>query len=76
MLWFFDKGITMEERSDKVLLGKLLQESSYSKEKKKEILIDNLICIDILGNEFVKEVKYSDKMRQADRMQILYYLYY
>lgn len=61
---------------DKVLLGKLLQEISYPKEKKKGILIDNLICIDILGDEFVREVKYSDKMKQADRMQILYYLYY
>lgn len=75
-LWLFDRGIQMESTSDKVLLGKLLGEYSYPSEEKKEVLIDNLINIDILGDEAVREVKYSNKMPEADRIQILYYLYY
>ena len=66
----------MEDKSEKVLLGALLHEISYKKDKPKEVLIDNLISIDILDSFNIKEVKYSDKMEKADRMQILYYLYY
>lgn len=75
-LWLFDRGIQMESGSDKVLLGKLLGEYSYPSEGRKEVLIDNLINIDILGEDAVREVKYSNKMPDADRIQILYYLYY
>ena len=66
----------MEKNSEKVLLGALLHEISYKKDKPKEILIDNLISIDILDSFNIREVKYSNKMKKADRMQILYYLYY
>jgi CRISPR-associated exonuclease Cas4 len=66
----------MESRSDKVLIGKLLGESSYPREDKKEVLIDNLINIDIVGDDEIREVKYSNRMYDADRIQLLYYLYY
>lgn len=75
-LWLFSKGITMENNSDKVLLGKLLHESSYKKERTKEMLLDNLIKIDILDDEKIREVKSSSKMKDADIMQVVYYLYY
>ncbi len=75
-LWLFDRGITMESRSDKVLMGKLLGESSYPREEKRELLIDNLINIDIAGDEEIREVKYSNRLAHADRIQLLYYLYY
>ena len=75
-LWLFDRKITMEDKSEKVLLGAILHEISYKKDKPKELLIDNLISIDILDSFNIREVKYSDKMEKADRMQILYYLYY
>ncbi len=75
-LWLFDRGISMESGSDKVLMGKLLGEYSYPREEKKEILIDNLINIDIVGDKEIREVKYSNKLKHADRIQILYYLYY
>lgn len=32
-LWLFSKNITFENKSDKVLLGRLLHEYSYPKEK-------------------------------------------
>lgn len=75
-LWLFDRGISMESTYDKVILGKLLEEQSYPREKKKEILIDNLISIDIIDDEHIREVKYSDKLKEADKMQVLYYLYF
>jgi CRISPR-associated exonuclease Cas4 len=75
-LWLFDRGIQMESRSDKVLMGKLLNESAYPREENKEVLIDNLINIDIVGDDEIREIKYSNRMHHADRIQILYYLYY
>ena len=75
-LWFFDRGIQMESTSDKVLMGKILNEYSYPKEEKKEILIDNLINIDIVDDNEIHEVKYSNRLADADRIQLLYYLYY
>ncbi|MFN4246003.1 MAG: CRISPR-associated protein Cas4 [Brevinematia bacterium] len=75
-LWFFDRRIQMESNSERVLLGKLLGEVSYPREKRKEVLIDNLINIDIVGNNEIIEIKYSNKLEHAHKMQILYYLYY
>jgi len=75
-LWLFDRGIQMESKSDKVLMGKLLGEHSYPGESKKDLLIDNLINIDIVGDDQIREVKYSNRLAHADRIQILYYLYY
>jgi len=75
-LWLFDRGIQMEASSDKVLLGKLLGEHSYPREAKKEMLIDNLINIDIVGDDEIREVKYSNRLAHADRIQLLYYLYF
>lgn len=77
-LWLFDRGITMEDRSDRVLMGKLLGQHSYPSEpeEKREVLIDNLISIDIVDGDTIREVKHSNRMHEADRIQILYYLYY
>lgn len=75
-LWLFDKGISMENDNDRVLQGKIVHENSYNRANKKEILIDNMIRLDILENNYVKEVKISSKMGKSDKMQLLYYLYY
>lgn len=75
-LWLFDKGIAMENNSDRVLQGKVLHENSYTKAKHKEKLIDDMIKVDILEDEKVREVKISSKMKETDKMQVLYYLYY
>ncbi len=75
-LWLFDRGITMEHGFDAVLMGKLVGEDSYRREPKRELLIDNLISIDIMGTDKIGEVKLSNRLKAADRLQILYYLYY
>jgi CRISPR-associated exonuclease Cas4 len=75
-LWLFDRKITMENTSEKVLMGKILHEDSYQNQSNKEVLIDNLISIDIIDNLNIREVKSSNKMEEADKIQIYYYLYY
>lgn len=75
-LWLFDKGISMESENDRVMQGKVVHEESYKKQKSKEVLIDNLIRLDIIDKNYVKEVKISSSMKKADKMQLLYYLYY
>lgn len=74
-LWLFDRKISME-LSDRMILGQIVHQESYKRDKPKEVLIDNLISIDIVDNLNIREVKLSDKMALADKMQILYYLYY
>ncbi len=49
-LWLFSHGIQMEHTSDNVLLGKLIDEHSYPRQKK-EIMIDGVIKIDFLDDE-------------------------
>ncbi|MGL4740815.1 MAG: Dna2/Cas4 domain-containing protein [Sarcina sp.] len=76
-LWLFSNGITMEENSERVTLGKLIHENSYKKKgNNKEKLIDNMIKLDILDKKNISEVKITSKMEESDRYQLLYYLYY
>ena len=75
-LWLFDKGLGMEEKNDRVIQGKVVHENSYEREKNKEIEVDGLIKLDILDDDYIREVKISSKMEESDRMQLLYYLYY
>lgn len=75
--WLYAKGLRMEQFSDRVSLGRLLHEHSYTDMSRKELLIDDLIKIDIIGAEGkVLEVKYSRKYADAGRLQVAYYLYY
>lgn len=73
-LWLFSHGIQMEHTSDNVLLGKLIDEHSYQREKK-GILIDGVVKIDFLDDEAVHEIKKSDRMEEAHIGQTLYYIY-
>ena len=76
-LWLFSRGLQMEQTSDTVLLGKLIDESSYER-KDKAIDIDGTIVIDWLDEKtgIIHEVKKSDSMEDAHRWQVLYYLWY
>ncbi|EOD01824.1 CRISPR-associated protein Cas4 [Caldisalinibacter kiritimatiensis] len=75
-LWLFSKGISMEQNSDRVLYGKLVHKNAYPRLKKREVLIDDILKLDIMDKTYVKEIKVSSKMTEADKMQLLYYLYY
>jgi len=76
-LWYFSKGITMEQESEWVDLGKFLHEKSYFGEEKEvqigSIKIDFIKKGDIIE---VHEIKKGRSMEKAHEMQALYYLYY
>jgi CRISPR-associated exonuclease Cas4 len=74
-LWFFAHNITMEENSEAVKLGKLLDENSYSR-MDKHIMIGDALNIDYLSDErVVHEIKKSRKIEEASVWQVKYYIY-
>ncbi|NJE75582.1 CRISPR-associated protein Cas4 [Thermococcus sp. ES12] len=76
-LWYFAKGITMEQESEWVDLGRFLHERRYANEEKEvqigSIKIDFIRRGDVIE---VHEVKLGKGMEKAHEMQALYYLYY
>lgn len=75
-LWYFINEVNMEQNSELVSMGKILDETSYQREKK-SILIDNQINIDFIQNGAVlHEVKKTKAIEEAGEWQIKYYMYY
>lgn len=75
-LWYFSHDISMEDESENVQIGKILDETSY-KNKDKHIMIDNIINIDFLSEHNVlHEIKKSRKIEEASIWQVKYYIYY
>ena len=66
----------MEQNNDNVLIGKLLDENSYSRDEK-HINIDNVINIDFVREKnILHEIKKSRKIEEASVLQVKYYLWY
>lgn len=66
----------MEQNSELVKIGKIIDEETYKREKK-QILIDNTINIDFIKNGAVlHEVKKTKSVEEAGIWQIKYYMYY
>lgn len=75
-LWFFSNGIQLEKDNEDVILGKLIDENSYSKELK-HILIDNTVNIDFIKDwKILHEVKKQKSIEEAGIWQLKYYLYF
>ncbi|MBS2769942.1 CRISPR-associated protein Cas4 [Anoxybacillus rupiensis] len=74
-LWLFSKGIAMENEHERVMEGKILHERAYPRLEEREILVDGTFKLDVLDGEYIREIKISSKMSEADRFQMLYYLY-
>lgn len=75
-LWCFINNITLEDESENVLLGKLLDENSYGREDK-QILIDETVNIDFIRDwKVLHEVKKSKSIEEASMWQVKYYLYF
>lgn len=74
-LWLFINDVTMEQNSELVGIGKLIDETSYKREKK-HILIDENINIDFLRDwKVIHEVKKSRKIEEASKWQLKYYIW-
>lgn len=75
-LWYFCHGINMENDNENVMLGKLLDETTYRRDEK-HINIDNVINIDFIKeHKELHEVKKSRAIEEAGIWQVKYYLYY
>lgn len=73
-LWLFSHDVTMEHTSELVELGQLIHEASYPRERK-EVRFGRIV-IDFAGaGGVIHEVKKSNRMEEAHRFQLLYYLY-
>lgn len=77
-LWLFSNGIQMEHTSELVHEGRFIHETSYPQraEKYSEIEIEG-IKIDYFDSQrkIIHEVKKSNKVEEAHRWQVKYYLY-
>ncbi len=75
-LWLFAHNITLERDYDAVRQGKEIHENSYRREKREIELPGMKLDFVRKGNALeIHEVKKSKKMTDADRYQLLYYLY-
>ncbi len=75
-LWLFAYDIRMEHTSETVAMGKLIDETTFTR-RKKGINIDDVVNIDFFAFPgYISEVKKSDVMSEADEWQIKYYIYY
>ncbi|MCI1903906.1 MAG: CRISPR-associated protein Cas4 [Enterococcaceae bacterium] len=75
-LWLFAHGLQYEEEHENVQLGKLLDEKSYSNQRK-QIMLDGTINIDFLEDwKILHEVKKSKAIEPAALWQLRYYIYY
>lgn len=76
--WLHANGIRFEHTSDLVYEGKLIHEESYPQrpERYEELEIDG-IKIDFYDarSKVVHEIKKSDKVEEAHRWQVKYYIY-
>ncbi|MBY6273513.1 MAG: CRISPR-associated protein Cas4 [Bacillaceae bacterium] len=74
-LWLYSKQLGFEEGHEKILEGKILHDRSYNYADRKELMVEDSFKVDVLDGEYVREIKLSRKMTEADRYQLLYYLY-
>lgn len=74
-IWLSSRQLNMEKNSELVLLGKLVDETSYKREAH-NILIEEIANIDFLKKNIIYEVKKSDKQLDAAIAQIKFYLYH
>lgn len=73
-VWLSYHNVSMEQESELVQIGKLIDENTY-KNQRHNFMIDNTINIDFLKHNIVHEIKKSDKEKQMAINQIKYYLY-
>jgi len=73
--WLEYHSISSNQDHEYLMLGRLIHEDSYKRERK-EILIDGNVVIDMFKDELVAEVKKTSRNIEAARLQLIYYLYY
>lgn len=73
-LWLYSKDIVMEQENELVAIGNIIDEESYKRDKK-HLYLDDLVCIDIIRDNVICEVKKSSSQKQMAIHQLKYYLH-
>lgn len=75
-LWYFSNELRFEEENQDVILGRLIDENSYSRNHK-HIMIENTINIDFIEDwKILHEVKKEKSIEEAAEWQLKYYIYF
>ncbi|MDR3217235.1 MAG: CRISPR-associated protein Cas4 [Clostridiaceae bacterium] len=74
-VWFAARQLNMENGSELVAFGKLIDENTYKREEH-GIVIEDIANIDYLKKHAVHEVKKSDKQLDSAIAQVKFYLYH
>lgn len=75
-LWYFCHDINMENENENVMIGRILDETSYERDDK-HVNTDNVINIDFIReHKEIHEIKKSKAIEEAGIWQTKYYLYY
>lgn len=64
----------MEQENEFVAIGNIIDTESYKRDKK-HLYLDELVCIDIIRDNVICEVKKSSSQKQMAIHQLKYYLY-
>ncbi|MFO7794087.1 MAG: CRISPR-associated protein Cas4 [Candidatus Nanohaloarchaea archaeon] len=76
-LWYFANNVNMNYDDSNIDIGNQIQDSSFSRENTRNVLIDGTIAVDIVeGKDRIYEVKKSSTLRKPAVMQLKYYLWY
>lgn len=73
-VWLSYHNLSMEQESELVEIGKIIDENTYKNERH-NFMIDNTVNIDFLKKNIVHEIKKSDREKQMAVNQIKYYLF-
>lgn len=75
-LWLFCHELKFEDESERVRLGKILDENSYSRNEK-HIMLDNVVNIDMIESwKVIHEIKKTKSIEKSAEWQLKYYMYY
>lgn len=76
-VWLLAHNILPDQTDQNLQIGRMIDEWSYPRQRRRGVNVDNALVIDILeGEGVVAEVKKSSASLEAARMQLAYYLYY
>jgi len=76
-LWYFANNVNMNYDDSNIDIGNQIQDSSFSRENTRNVLIDGTIAVDIIeGEDRIYEVKKSSALKKPAVMQLKYYLWY
>jgi CRISPR-associated exonuclease Cas4 len=74
-LWLYANYVDVDRTNMGIQHGSAIDETSYA-DKRRSILIDGTIAVDMLDDETIVEVKRSSSLEEPAIMQLRYYLWY